>query len=119
MKNRQKILFITMACLCGSGVLFVALSKVESALLMVGLAFLSAFFGLLTYVSISALRKQEREQRNRELEELMNAEDDEDDVVFESQKKKIPNYSKYSYVMLSLIATCITVYMFIRSIISF
>lgn len=108
-----------MACLGGSGALFVALSKVESALLMVGLALLSAFLGLLTFVSISKLRKQEREQRNREIEELMNVDDDEDDVVIEAQKRKMPNYSKYSYVMLCLIATCITVYMFIRSIISF
>ena len=121
MNKQQKILFITMACLGGSGALFVALSKVESALLMVGLALLSAFFGLLTFMSISKLRKQEREQRNREIEELMNAEDDEDEdnVAIEVQKRKMPNYSKYSYVMLCLIATCVSVYMFIRSIISF
>jgi len=107
-----------MACLGGSAVLFMVLSKVESSLLIVGLALLSAFFGLLTYVSIVAMRKQEREARNREIEELMNAEDD-DDVVIESKKRARPNFDKYSYVMLTIIATCVSIYMFIRSIISF
>ncbi len=85
---------------------------------MVGLALLSVFFGMLTYVSVVAMRKQEREARNREIEELMNSEDD-DEVVIESKKKKRPNLDKYSYVMLSIIATCVSVYMLICSIISF
>ena len=119
MGKQQKILSAIMASLVGGAVLFMILSKVESALLMVGLALLSVFFGLLTYVSISAMRKQEREARNRKIEELLNAEDDDDDVVIESKQKKRPNFDKYSYVMLSIIATCVCVYMFIRSIISF
>ena len=118
MEKQQKILSAIMASLAGGAVLFMILSKVESALLMVGLALLSVFFGSLTYVSISAMRKQEREARNRKIEELLNAEDD-DDVVIESKQKKRPNLDKYSYVMLSIIATCVCVYMFIRSIISF
>lgn len=117
MKKQQKILFTTMACLAGGAVLFMVLSKVEPALLMVGLALLSVFFGLLTYVSVVAMRKQERQARNREIEELMNAEDD--DVVIESKKKKRLHLDKYSYVMLSIIAMCVCIYMFIRSIISF
>lgn len=63
------------------------------------------------------MRKQEREARNREIEELMNAEDD--DVAIESKKRARPNFDKYSYVMLAIIATCVSIYMFIRSIISF
>ena len=117
MKERQKTLLIIMACFAGGALLFLGLSKIAPALLMVGLALLSAFFGLLTFMSITKLRKDEQQARNREIEELMNTDDD--DIVIESNKKKRLNFDKYSYVVLSVIATIVAVYMFIRSIISF
>lgn len=118
MEKQQKILWYTLLALGAMAVLFLVLSNVEPALLMVGFACLTAFFVVLTFVFIKSARDKAKLERNQQIEELMNSED-EDEFDFGTQKRKHLDIDRYTYVFICAIATCVTLYMFIRSIISF
>lgn len=118
MDKQQKILCFTLLALGGLAVFMMVLSKIEPVLLMIGLACLTLFFAELTVLCVKIGRQKARQERNQKIEELMNSEN-EDGFDFEKQEKKRFDYDRYSYVVICLVAIAVTLYMFIRSVLSF
>ncbi len=96
-------------------IILICLSKVEALLLVVGFGFLSLSLILLTIYVIKEYIDTSRRLKNAEVEFIMNSNNGNlnDDEIIDYRNKNKQHNDKTFFVLFSVIATIISLYMFI------
>ena len=118
--NKKFVLTISLCSLFVISVVLMALSKVAPVLLVVALALMLVFLLALTYLTIQSYLKTNKETKNKELEKIMESQQDSlfDDVqINETKRRPERNNSKVAYIAILVIAVIVCAYMFIRLIV--
>lgn len=117
--NKNQIFNIIMYSMLFVALSLFVISKWVAILLIVALGFLLGFLIMLTYKAIVVYKATNRENRQRQFEDLMSLQGEEDDlfeVDLEVQKKKKTHNDKISYVIICILATILCAFMFVHLI---